>query len=38
MLFTQATIDWNETKNALHKETVILNYIGGDPIGHDLSN
>ena len=41
MLFTQATIDClttNETKNALHNETVILNYIGGDPIGHGLSN
>ena len=25
-------------KNALHNETVILNYIGGDPISHSLSN
>ena len=39
--FTQATIDClttNDTKNALHKETVILNYIGGDPISYNLSN
>ena len=28
----------NKTKNALHNMTVILNYIGGDPIGHGLSN
>ena len=37
MLLTQATTDYltsNENKNALHNETVILNYIGGDPIGH----
>ena len=30
MLFTQATIDYlatDETKNALHNETVILNYV-----------
>ena len=35
ILFTQATIDClttNITKNALHKETVILNDICGDPI------
>ena len=41
MLLTQATIDCltnNETRNALHNETVILNYIGGDPISHSLSN
>ena len=40
ILFTQATIDClinNKTENALHKETVILNYIGGDPISHGLS-
>ena len=33
--FTQATIDCltaNKTKNALHKETVILNHIGGDQL------
>ena len=33
--FTQATIDCltsNKTKNLCHDETVILNYIGGDPI------
>ena len=32
ILFTQATIDCltnNKTKTALHKETVILSYIGG---------
>ena len=41
MLFTQATIDClinKKTKNALHKETVILNYIGDDPISHSLIN
>ena len=41
ILFTQATIDClinNKTKNALHNEAVILNYIGGDPISHGLSN
>ena len=42
ILLTQATQDClatNKTKNALHKETVILNYIsGGDPIRHSLSN
>ena len=40
MLFTQATIDrltTNKTNNAFHNETVILNYISGDPIGHSLS-
>ena len=39
--FTQATIDRvtnNKAKNALHNEAVILNYISGDPISHDLSN
>ena len=39
--FTPATIDCltaNKTKNALHNEAVILNYIGGDPISHGLSN
>ena len=39
--FTQATIDClttNKTMNALHNETVILNYIGGDPISHGLRN
>ena len=39
--FTQATIDCltkNKTKNALHNETVILNYIGEDPISHSLIN
>ena len=41
ILFTQATIDFlttNKTKNALHGETVILNYICGGLIGHGLSN
>ena len=41
VLFTQATIDYlstNKTKNALHNETVILNYIGDDPISRSLSN
>ena len=41
MLFTRTTIDClttNETKNALHNKVVILNYIGGDPISHGLSN
>ena len=39
--FTQTTIDGlttNKTKNAPHNETVILSYIGGDPITHGLSN
>ena len=39
--FTQATIDClitNETKNVLHKEMVILNCIGVDPISYSLSN
>ena len=39
--FTQATIDYlinNKTKNALHKETVILNYTYGGLISHSLSN
>ena len=39
--FIQATIDGltnNKTKNALHKEPVILNHFGGDPISHSLSN
>ena len=33
--FTQATVDGvttDKTMNAFHNETVILNYIGGDPI------
>ena len=37
MWITPATIDClttNQTNNALHNETVILNYIGGDPISH----
>ena len=41
LLFTQAAIDClinNKTKNALHDEAVILNYIGSDPISHGLSN
>ena len=41
MKFTQATVDClakNKTKNGLHKETVILIYIGGDPICYSLSN
>ena len=41
ILFTQTTIDFipmNKTKNARHSETAILNYIGGDPISHSLSN
>ena len=41
ILFTQATIDClinNKTKNTLHNEGVILNYIGVDPISHGLSN
>ena len=40
ILFTQATIDsltTTKTKNALHNETVILNYIGGDQISHSVS-
>ena len=40
ILFTPATIDRltnDKTKNALHKETAILNYIGGDSNGHGLS-
>ena len=40
MLFIQATIDClnnNKTKNACYDETVILVFIGGDPIGHILS-
>ena len=39
--FTPATIDRltnDKTKNALHKETVILNYIAYDPISNDLRN
>ena len=35
--FTQATVDRHikhKTRNALHNETVILNYIGGDPISY----
>ena len=39
--FTPATIDRltnDKTKNTFHNETVILNYIGGDPISHSLSN
>ena len=39
--FTQTTIDClttNKTKNVLLDETVILNYIGGEPISHSLSN
>ena len=39
--FTRATIDWlttNKTKNVLHKEMVILNHIGGNPISYRLSN
>ena len=41
ILFTQTTINGltnNKTKNALHNETVILNYIGGDPNNHNLRN
>ena len=39
ILFTQTTIlTTNKTKNVLHNETVILNYIDGDPISHSLSN
>ena len=42
MLITQATIDClinNKTKNALQNEALlILNYIGGEPIRHSLSN
>ena len=41
ILFTQTTINClttNKTKNYLHNETVILNYNGGDPISHSLSN
>ena len=41
ILFTQAAIDClinNKTKNALHSEAIILNYIGGDPNSHGLSN
>ena len=39
--FTQAIIDCltnNKTKNIHNDETVILNYIGGDPISRNLSN
>ena len=39
--FTQATIDClaiNKTKNALHNETVILSYIGGEQNSHSLIN
>ena len=39
--FTQATMDCLiniKTKNALHNEAVILNYIGGDPNSHGVSN
>ena len=28
----------NYSKNSLHKETVILNYIGGDPMSYSMSN
>ena len=28
----------NKTKNIHNDETVILNYIGGDSISHNLSN
>ena len=41
MQFTQTTVDCltkNKTKNGLHKETVILNYIRSDPICFSLSN
>ena len=41
MQFTQATVDClttNKTKNALHNETIILSYIGGDPFSHGLRN
>ena len=41
MLLTQVTIECfinNKTKNALHNDAVILNYIGRDPISHGLSN
>ena len=39
--FTQATIDCltnNKTENIHNNETVILNFIGGDPISRNLSN
>ena len=39
--FTQATTDSlinNKTKNGLHNEAVILNYISGGPKSHSLSN
>ena len=41
IVFTQATIGClinNKTENALHSETIILNYICGDLISHGLSN
>ena len=39
--FTQTTIDClttNKTKNGFHGETVILSYIGGDPMSHSPSD
>ena len=41
MIYSGATIDCltaDKTKKALHNEAVILNYIGGEPINHGLSN
>ena len=41
ILLTQDTFDClptDKTKNAHGDKTVILNYIGGDPISHSLSN
>ena len=40
-IFTQVTIDGltkNKTKNPLPNDMVILNWIGGDTISHNLSN
>ena len=39
-IYSEATIDClinNKTKNALHNETVFLNYICGHLISHGLS-
>ena len=41
ILFAPATIDCftiNKTENALHSETVMLSYIGRNPITRSLSN
>ena len=41
ILFTQVTFDClptKKTENVHDDKTVILNYIGGGPISHSLSN